>query len=127
MDRLEDVLTLGDAMPEVEVGPEDDATILYTSGTTGSPKGAVSTHRAVCQALFAFGCAVDIQRERGGRWGWWSVGRRSRRRSFLIVPLFHVTGCIPVMLSCFYAGMKLVMMYKWDPEAALELIEKRAG
>ncbi len=121
VDRLEDVLTLGDVMPEVEVGPEDDATILYTSGTTGSPKGAVSTHRAVCQALFAFGCAVDIQRERGGGGG----GRPSQPPSFiLIVPLFHVTGCIPVMLSCFYAGMKLVIMYKWDPEAALELIEK---
>ena len=42
----------------------------------------------------------------------------------LIVPLFHVTGCVPVMLSCFVGGNKLVMMYKWDPERALELIER---
>ena len=57
---------------------------------------------------------------------------RARRRPgptgapafILIVPLFHVTGCVPVMLSCFSAGIKLVIMYKWDPERALELIER---
>jgi long-chain acyl-CoA synthetase len=42
----------------------------------------------------------------------------------LVVPLFHVTGCVPVMLSCFAGGYKLVMMYKWDPARALELIER---
>jgi long-chain acyl-CoA synthetase len=42
----------------------------------------------------------------------------------LIVPLFHVTGCVPVMLSCFVAGLKLAIMYKWDPEKALEMIER---
>jgi long-chain acyl-CoA synthetase len=40
------------------------------------------------------------------------------------VPLFHVTGCVPVMLSCFAAGLKLVMMYRWDPDVALQLIER---
>ena len=42
----------------------------------------------------------------------------------LAVPLFHVTGLVPVMLSCFTNGFKLVMMYKWTPERALELIER---
>jgi long-chain acyl-CoA synthetase len=42
----------------------------------------------------------------------------------LVVPLFHVTGLIPVMLSAFVGGFKLVMMYKWNPERALELIER---
>ena len=42
----------------------------------------------------------------------------------LIVPLFHVTGCVPVMMSCFASGLKLVMMYKWEPTRALELIER---
>ncbi|MFM9226368.1 MAG: class I adenylate-forming enzyme family protein, partial [Actinomycetota bacterium] len=42
----------------------------------------------------------------------------------LIVPLFHVTGCVPVMLSCFVAGLKLVIMYKWDAGKALPIIEE---
>ena len=120
VDRLEDVISVGDPMPEVVVDPDDDATILYTSGTTGNPKGAVSTHGAVCQSLFAFGCASAIQRERAGS----SAGTSQPPSFILIVPLFHVTGCIPVMLSCFYAGLKLVIMHKWDPEAALALIER---
>jgi len=40
------------------------------------------------------------------------------------VPLFHVTGCVPVLLSCFAAGYKLVIMHKWEPGRALELIER---
>jgi long-chain acyl-CoA synthetase len=124
VDRYEDVVDpdAGLQLPDIDIDPDDDATILYTSGTTGNPKGAVSTHRAVCSALLSYGCRSAVQAAMRG-------GVPDEPKDFptsfiLVVPLFHVTGCIPVMLSSYAAGYKLVMMYKWNPERALELIER---
>lgn len=120
VDQWASVVVRGATPPHVDVDPDDDATILYTSGTTGNPKGAVSTHRAVIQSLWGFFARTALDKARG------AAGRKSANRPvfILIVPLFHVTGCIPVMLSCFANGLKLVMMRKWDADRALELIER---
>jgi long-chain acyl-CoA synthetase len=123
VDRWEDVLPLGASLPDAPIDTDDDATILYTSGTTGRPKGAVSTHRAIIQALFGFACRTFIERARDPERA--ATGPAPTDQVFiLIVPLFHVTGCVPVMLACFALGMQLVMMYRWEPERALQLIER---
>ncbi|MGC8498139.1 MAG: class I adenylate-forming enzyme family protein [Acidimicrobiales bacterium] len=120
MEHWHDVVIPGAELPLVDFDGSSDATILYTSGTTGQPKGAVSTHDAVSQAVIAFGADSSI----------YELVRGPRASSglapcfILVVPLFHVTGCVPVMMSCVAWHFKMVIMYRWDPEQALELIEK---
>ncbi|CAN5215080.1 class I adenylate-forming enzyme family protein [soil metagenome] len=121
VDRWEDVVEPGASFERVDIAADDDATILYTSGTTGRPKGAVSTHRAIAQALMGFGCKVALE---GLRRPEEAAGRTGSPVFILIVPLFHVTGNVPVLLGSLSSGLKLVIMHKWDPERALQLIER---
>jgi steroid-24-oyl-CoA synthetase len=109
------------AMPEVEVLPEDPATIFYTSGSTGFPKGAVSTHRNVLSALLSW--ELD-QLSSMLIAGIEPTEPDNQPATLLAVPLFHATGSHAVFLSCYRSQRKLVSMYKWDADAAAALIEK---
>jgi long-chain acyl-CoA synthetase len=128
-DRFEEVLgtpvadaALPDvALPDVDLGPEDDATIFYTSGTTGKPKGAVGTHRNICTNLMSL---FFVATQGGLRAGHAPGGGGGQNAYLLSVPLFHATGCHSVLVANTAAGGKLVIMRRWDPERALELIER---
>src|SRR5580704_3783610 len=113
--------------PDITIDPEDDATIFYTSGTTGRPKGAVGTHRNMCTNLMSlfflntrgsmrFGTSLLDEAE--------EPKDRVQPAMLLSVPLFHATGCHSIMVTNTAAGGKIVIMHHWDPDRALELIER---
>ncbi len=111
----------GDGGTLPAVGPDDDATILFTSGSTGAAKGAVSTHRAVTTGTYAY--TISLATLLGIKQ---SLGEEPKNppRTLVNVPLFHVTGEVPVMLNSFLIGRTMVLMPRWDPGEALRLIEK---
>jgi long-chain acyl-CoA synthetase len=98
---LDEILPEQARMPAVDIEPDDDVTILYTSGTTGRPKGAVSTHRAILSSLMAFAAraAVGALREPDDGDGEGAGDDAEPTAFILCVPLFHVTGLVPIMLG----------------------------
>lgn len=106
--------------PTVELTTDDVAMMLYTSGSTGFPKGAYSDHRAVISVLFNW-IVVALALK--------MLGRINPDPDFqpimmVAVPFFHVTGLLPVLLVSAVVGRKLVLMHKWDVEEGFRLIEK---
>jgi long-chain acyl-CoA synthetase len=111
-------------LPDVPLDPDDDATIFYTSGTTGFPKGALGTHRNICTNLvsLAFGQARGALRSGADLAA--LAGGGGQNSYLLSVPFFHATGCHSILVANLAFGGKIVIMYRWDPERALELIER---
>ncbi|GIH94402.1 class I adenylate-forming enzyme family protein [Planobispora siamensis] len=109
-------------LPDVELSPDDPATIFYTSGTTGVPKGALGSHRNLGQSPMTVAYSLLRAVVRAGKDPGEAAGQR--RVTLLTVPLFHVTGCFAVMTTTMFSGGGLVLMYKWDAGRALELIER---
>jgi long-chain acyl-CoA synthetase len=121
--RFEDAIEphLGAPLPEVAIEPLDDATIFYTSGTTGRPKGAVGTHLNMCTNV---GSSMFSKARTALRRGDALPAPNAAVGGLLSVPLFHVTGSHSGMAASTYQGNKIVMLRKWQPERALELIER---
>ncbi len=131
--RLEDVIGLVNdwdklpdlALPDVTVDPEDDATIFYTSGTTGKPKGALGTHRNSATNVLTTAFSTTRMYVMAGEPTPDPDPHNNDQRSFLlVVPLFHVTGCCATLNPSMAVGGKIVLMRKWDPEQAMQLIER---
>ncbi|MFR9804059.1 class I adenylate-forming enzyme family protein [Pseudonocardia sp. RS010] len=123
VERWEDVRARFDPaaeLPEVEIEPEDLATILYTSGTTGRARGVPQTHRnhqtdllnMVIQAA-ALGRAAGVEPDPAA----------PQPATLANMPFFHISQMISVVTT-WNTGGKLVATYKWDPELSLELIER---
>ncbi len=111
-------------LPAVEIGPEDDATIFYTSGTTGKPKGALATQRNINSNIMAGASGGLRTFLRRGEQPPAPDPNAPQRSSLISVPFFHATGCFAILNPTVFGGGKIVMMRKWEPIRAFELIER---
>lgn len=126
--RLEDLIgtpgayaMLPDApLPTVAIAPDDEATIFYTSGTTGHPKGALGTHRNMTTNIMSSGYNAARSLLRRGE----EIPAPTPRVTLTVIPLFHVTACSAGMMGCIAAGSSLIFMRKWDTVRAMEIIER---
>ena len=112
------------AAAPVAIDPEDRATLFYTSGTSGVPKGAVASHRAVTTPVLATLLSQIRSFLRRGEAPPATGAEAEQKRQLLSIPLFHVTGCFSAMDVCIAIGAMLVIMPKWDVETAMALIQR---
>ena len=106
--------------PEANATEEDLSVLLYTSGSTGLPKGVMLTHLAVINALLGFYTLGELRKVVHDE-----VLLDVENASVLInVPLFHVTGLITQFLLSMLAQRKVIIMHKWDAKNALDLIKE---
>ena len=118
--RDETTITL---WPDVKIDTDDDFAIMYSSGTTGHPKGVVQTHRGAISAIFTWlmtfvmaPLMVDPSDE--------PLPEPGPQASLIVTPLFHVTATHPTFLLGMAMGAKLVMLHKWDAREAVKVINK---
>lgn len=109
------------AMPEVALLGSDAATLFYTSGSTGYPKGVLSSHTNVTSALLSWELEVKVN---NAEFGITPPKPQKQAAVLLGIPLFHVTGSHSIFLMSYRSQRKIVSMYKWNVEKAVALIQE---
>ncbi|MFC6589255.1 class I adenylate-forming enzyme family protein [Sulfitobacter pacificus] len=105
---------------EVRIDTDDDFAVMYSSGTTGHPKGVVQTHRGAVNAVFSWlmqsviAPLIDPPAP--------DAPDPPRPSALVVTPLFHVTATHPLFLLSLPAGAKITLMHKWDAQEAVRLI-----
>lgn len=109
-------------LSEVPIAADDDFAIMYSSGTTGHPKGVVQTHRGAMNAVFTWlmqaAMAPLISPPTT------NAPPAPRPSALIVTPLFHVTATHPLFLLSLPAGAKIVLIPKWDAEEAVRLLDR---
>jgi long-chain acyl-CoA synthetase len=133
-ERWEDVIDPASAPPElpsVEIDPDDDCCIFYTSGTTGFPKGAQLTHRGSVHNLLNIVFMTTVAGVAAAKAGVvppppaTDANGQPKQTVFMApTPLFHVTANNCLLHPATISGARIVFTYKWDAGRALELIER---
>lgn len=112
----------GARLPDVQIGTDDDFSIMYSSGTTGHPKGVVQTHRGAMNAVFTWlmqaAMAPLITPPPA------DTPPALRLSALIVTPLFHVTATHPMFLLSLPAGAKIALMSKWNAEEAVKLLSR---
>lgn len=109
-----------DQTPGVQIDTDDDFAVMYSSGTTGHPKGVVQTHRGAVNAVFSWlmqsviAPLIDPPAP--------DAPEPPRPSALVVTPLFHVTATHPLFLLSLPAGAKITLMRKWDAKEAVRLI-----
>ena len=103
------VVGAGDpAEPEIDAGEDDDLFIMYTSGTTGLPKGALHSHNTMIWAVITFSITGEF---------------RYKDRMAIALPMFHVGALLPAIVTI-YIGGTCVMLRQFDPKVMWEVTEQ---
>jgi len=106
--------------PRADIDSDDAATIFYTSGTTGHPKGALGTHRNLMSNILSGGFSAARSFLRRGE----PVPEPQPRTTLTVIPMFHVTACSASLMGGMAAGHTTIFMRKWDAVEAMEIIER---